>query len=250
MFSMPYLWSEWRDLNSRPLDPQSSALPTAPHPDMDFLTLNDDNTDRRLMQHGKTIFHLKTSEMKPLDEFVFILFVGEDEHAQKGDERIEGGDDAWPCGGHKPGGDRNNGQDTEDNGDELVHGVFAPFHPLNQYDKVNKRRGGDEKERYYVIKAPTLRADDKLGHNEEYAGGRCVDYNVMADILSDKNRVDNGGPEKPDAAGHKKGPEHAVIQQEVNQKACGSGDNGDKQQQAQGEVIPDLPLIYRINILP
>ncbi len=29
----PYFWSEWRDLNSRPLDPQSSALPTAPHPD-------------------------------------------------------------------------------------------------------------------------------------------------------------------------------------------------------------------------
>ena len=27
------IWSEWRDLNSRPLDPQSSALPTAPHPD-------------------------------------------------------------------------------------------------------------------------------------------------------------------------------------------------------------------------
>ena len=26
-------WSEWRDLNSRPLDPQSSALPTALHPD-------------------------------------------------------------------------------------------------------------------------------------------------------------------------------------------------------------------------
>ena len=26
------IWSEWRDLNSRPLDPQSSALPTAPHP--------------------------------------------------------------------------------------------------------------------------------------------------------------------------------------------------------------------------
>ena len=26
-------WSEWRDLNSRPLDPQSSALPAAPHPD-------------------------------------------------------------------------------------------------------------------------------------------------------------------------------------------------------------------------
>ena len=26
-------WSEWRDLNSRPLDPQSSALPTALHPE-------------------------------------------------------------------------------------------------------------------------------------------------------------------------------------------------------------------------
>ena len=26
------VWSEWRDLNSRPLDPQSSALPTALHP--------------------------------------------------------------------------------------------------------------------------------------------------------------------------------------------------------------------------
>ena len=31
------VWSEWRDLNSRPLDPQSSALPTAPHPDTGFL---------------------------------------------------------------------------------------------------------------------------------------------------------------------------------------------------------------------
>ncbi len=28
-----FIWSEWRDLNSRPLDPQSSALPTAPHPE-------------------------------------------------------------------------------------------------------------------------------------------------------------------------------------------------------------------------
>ena len=27
-----FYWSEWRDLNSRPLDPQSSALPTALHP--------------------------------------------------------------------------------------------------------------------------------------------------------------------------------------------------------------------------
>ena len=30
-------WSEWRDLNSRPLDPQSSALPTALHPDIYLL---------------------------------------------------------------------------------------------------------------------------------------------------------------------------------------------------------------------
>ena len=30
------VWSEWRDLNSRPLDPQSSALPTALHPDILF----------------------------------------------------------------------------------------------------------------------------------------------------------------------------------------------------------------------
>ena len=27
------IWSEWRDLNPRPLPPQGSALPTAPHPD-------------------------------------------------------------------------------------------------------------------------------------------------------------------------------------------------------------------------
>ena len=39
-FSLPcavFIWSEWRDLNSRPLDPQSSALPTAPHPVICFL---------------------------------------------------------------------------------------------------------------------------------------------------------------------------------------------------------------------
>ena len=34
-----FYWSEWRDLNSRPLDPQSSALPTALHPDVYFLLL-------------------------------------------------------------------------------------------------------------------------------------------------------------------------------------------------------------------
>ena len=29
-----FCWSEWRDLNSRPLDPQSSTLPAALHPDL------------------------------------------------------------------------------------------------------------------------------------------------------------------------------------------------------------------------
>ena len=28
-----FLWSEWRDLNPRPLPPQGSALPPEPHPD-------------------------------------------------------------------------------------------------------------------------------------------------------------------------------------------------------------------------
>ena len=28
-----FSWSEWLDLNQRPLPPQGSALPTAPHPD-------------------------------------------------------------------------------------------------------------------------------------------------------------------------------------------------------------------------
>ena len=28
------IWSEWHDLNVRPLPPQGSALPTAPHPDL------------------------------------------------------------------------------------------------------------------------------------------------------------------------------------------------------------------------
>jgi hypothetical protein len=31
-FKAPY-WSEWRDLNPRPLGPEPSALPTALHPD-------------------------------------------------------------------------------------------------------------------------------------------------------------------------------------------------------------------------
>ena len=29
-----FSWSEWQDLNLRPLPPQGSALPTAPHPDL------------------------------------------------------------------------------------------------------------------------------------------------------------------------------------------------------------------------
>ena len=29
-------WSEWRDSNSRHLEPKSSALPTGPHPDIAY----------------------------------------------------------------------------------------------------------------------------------------------------------------------------------------------------------------------
>ena len=32
-------WSEWRDLHSRRLDPESSALPTAPHPDNEWYNI-------------------------------------------------------------------------------------------------------------------------------------------------------------------------------------------------------------------
>ena len=31
-----FLWSEWGDSNSRHLEPKSSALPTGPHPDIEF----------------------------------------------------------------------------------------------------------------------------------------------------------------------------------------------------------------------
>ncbi len=34
-----FLWSEWRDLNPRPLGPEPSALPTALHPDILLLPL-------------------------------------------------------------------------------------------------------------------------------------------------------------------------------------------------------------------
>ena len=47
-------WSEWRDLNSRPLDPQSSALPTAPHPE---------SAARSQLNYNSTLF----LEMQPLN---------------------------------------------------------------------------------------------------------------------------------------------------------------------------------------
>ena len=34
-------WSEWQDLNLRPLPPQGSALPTAPHPDKVLMRKRD-----------------------------------------------------------------------------------------------------------------------------------------------------------------------------------------------------------------
>ena len=52
-------WSEWRDLNSRPLDPQSSALPAAPHPVVPKLNLlsayrlSADSPRRFLQKHSR-----------------------------------------------------------------------------------------------------------------------------------------------------------------------------------------------------
>ena len=42
-------WSEWRDLNPRPLPPQGSTLPAAPHPDDkdNYTTLSPKNQERR-----------------------------------------------------------------------------------------------------------------------------------------------------------------------------------------------------------
>ena len=54
-----FLWSEWRDLNSRPLDPQSSALPAAPHPVVPKLNLlsayrlSADSPRRFLQKHSR-----------------------------------------------------------------------------------------------------------------------------------------------------------------------------------------------------
>ena len=43
-------WSEWRDLNSRPLAPQSSALPTAPHPAILFRLSFSNSTNAIITQ--------------------------------------------------------------------------------------------------------------------------------------------------------------------------------------------------------
>ena len=54
-----FSWSEWRDLNSRPLDPQSSALPAAPHPVVPKLNLlstyrlSADSPRRFLQKHSR-----------------------------------------------------------------------------------------------------------------------------------------------------------------------------------------------------
>ena len=52
-FSTILVWSEWRDLNSRPLDPQSSALPTAPHPDIQFCGVLFDPANAIITQNIK-----------------------------------------------------------------------------------------------------------------------------------------------------------------------------------------------------
>ena len=59
IFFVSTLWSEWRDLNSRPLDPQSSALPAAPHPVVPKLNLlstyrlSADSPRRFLQKHSR-----------------------------------------------------------------------------------------------------------------------------------------------------------------------------------------------------
>ena len=52
------LWSEWRDLNSRPLGPEPSTLPTALHPDI-----------------GKTELYCLWGEMSSIFRKVFFLFL-------------------------------------------------------------------------------------------------------------------------------------------------------------------------------
>ena len=60
-------WSEWRDLNSRPLDPQSSALPAALHP----VNVNYNTTASKKKQVFFSFFRLKkhTNYYEKCDSF-------------------------------------------------------------------------------------------------------------------------------------------------------------------------------------
>ena len=56
MRSKPQKWSEWGDLNSRLLEPKSSALPTGLHPDIQFyMVANVDFTRKENQCQEKTI---------------------------------------------------------------------------------------------------------------------------------------------------------------------------------------------------
>lgn len=50
-------WSEWRDLNSRPLDPQSSALPAAPHPDDFYIITCSDIKCKSFFEFGRFFYN-------------------------------------------------------------------------------------------------------------------------------------------------------------------------------------------------
>lgn len=50
------MWSEWGDLNSRLLEPKSSALPTGLHPDIQFyMVVNADFTQKDNQCQEKTV---------------------------------------------------------------------------------------------------------------------------------------------------------------------------------------------------
>ena len=53
---LPFAWSEWRDLNPRPLGPEPSTLPSALHPDAELL-LRAHNTSRCCSQHKAHIIY-------------------------------------------------------------------------------------------------------------------------------------------------------------------------------------------------
>ena len=65
------LWSEWRDLNSRPLDPQSSALPTAPHPDILFWLRFRNSTNAIITQKPE----MSSNFFKKIKVFYFKCFL-------------------------------------------------------------------------------------------------------------------------------------------------------------------------------